>query len=69
MWVKLYEFLTLRIKCLYSELFSPTFFRIWTEYGGIWSIPPYSVRMREYADQNNPKYGHFSHSVKEIISD
>ena len=25
-------------------------------------ISPYSVRMRENADQNNSEYGHFSHS-------
>ena len=37
---------TLRKKCPYSEWF-------WT---------PYSVRMRENADQNNPEYGHFSRS-------
>ena len=43
---------------------------IWTEYGEIWSISPYSVRrvspysvrMRENADQNNFEYGHFSSS-------
>ena len=27
------------------------------------NISPYSVQMRENADQNNPKYGHFSRSV------
>ena len=34
------------------------------------SISPYSVRMRENADQKNPEYGHFSRSVnvKNIIS-
>ena len=30
-------------------------------------IFPYSVRMQENADQNNPKYGHFSRS--EQLSD
>ena len=35
-------------------------FPIWTEYGGIWSIFPYSVRMWENTDQKNSEYGHFS---------
>ena len=38
-------------------------FRIRTEYGEIPSISPYSVQMRENADQNNSEYGHFSRSV------
>ena len=33
------------------------------EYGEIWSISPYSLRMRENAYQNNSKYGHFSRSA------
>ena len=49
--------------CPYSELFWSTFSRIRTEYGEIWSISPYSVRMRDNADQNNSEYGHFSRSV------
>ena len=32
--------------CIWSY-FSPHFFRIWTEYGEILRISPYSVRMRE----------------------
>ena len=35
------------------------------------SISPYSVRMRENMDQNNSKYGHFSHRgtlLKKIIA-
>ena len=43
----------LRKKCPYSELFWSVFSRIWTEYGEILRISPYSVRMRENADQNN----------------
>ena len=37
-------------------------FRIWTEYGEKLRIFPYSVRMRENADQNSSKYGLFLHS-------
>ena len=48
---------SLRKKCPYSRLFWSAFSRIWTEYGEILCIPPYSVRMRENADQNNSKYG------------
>ena len=40
----------------------PHFSRIWTEYGEIRSISPYSVRMRENADQNNSEYSHFLRS-------
>ena len=40
--------------------YSGPHFRI--EYREIRSISPNSVRMRENADQSNPKYGHFSHS-------
>ena len=53
---------TLRKKCPYSEFFWPAFSQIWTEYGEILRISPYSVRMRENADQNNSEYGHFSRS-------
>ena len=54
---------TLRKKSSYSELFWSAFSGIRTEYGKIRSISPYSVRMRENADQNNSEYGHFSRSV------
>ena len=50
---------SLREKCSYSELSWSTFSRIRTKYGKILSISPYSVRMRENADQNNSEYGHF----------
>ena len=48
----------LREKCPYSELFWPVFCSIRTEYGA-----PYSVGMRENADQNNSEYGHFLRSI------
>ena len=40
----------------------PAFSRIRTEYGEILRISPYSVRMRENADQNNSEYEQFSRS-------
>ena len=55
-----FKMIALREKCLYSELFWSAFSRIWTEYGEIRSISPYSVRMRENRDQNHTEYGHFS---------
>ena len=59
--------LTLRKKCLYSKLFWSVFFCIRTECGEILRISPYSVRMRENADQNNSEYGHFSRSSSYTI--
>ena len=53
------EFCILREKCPCSELFWSEISRIWAEYRGILRISPYSVQMREYADQNNSEYGHF----------
>ena len=53
---------TLREKCLYSELFWFSFSRIWTEYGEILSVSPYSVQRQQNADQNNSEYRHFSHN-------
>ena len=50
---------SLREKCSYSRLFWSAFSHIWTAYGEIRSISPYSVRMRENVDQNNSEYGHF----------
>ena len=40
----------LRKMCPYSELLWSVFSGIRTEYGEIWSICPYSVRMRENTD-------------------
>ena len=52
-----------RKNCPYLALFWYAFSHIWTEYGEIPSISPYSVRMWENADQNNSEYGRFSRSV------
>ena len=49
---------SLRKKCSYSDLFWSAFSCIRTEYSIF--ISPYSVQMRENADQNNFEYGHFS---------
>ena len=54
---------TLRKKCPSSELFWSSFSRIWTEYAEIRTICPYSVWMRENADQNNSEKGRFSRRV------
>ena len=56
--------ITLREKCPYSESFWSAFSHIWTEYGEILGISPYSVRMRENAEQNKSEYGHFLRSDK-----
>ena len=42
--------------------------RIQTAYKEILHISPYSVRMREKADQNNSEYGQFLRSVSVSIS-
>ena len=60
--------LTLRKRCLYLELFWSAFSRVWTEYEDIRSISPYSVRMRENADQYNSKYRHLLRSVDESVN-
>ena len=39
-------------------------FPIGTEYKEILCISPYSVRMREYTDENNSEYGDFLRSPK-----
>ena len=46
-----------RIRCN-SSVFSS----IWTEYGEVLRIYPYSVRMPENTYQTNSEYGHFSRS-------
>ena len=61
--------LTLSEKCPYSELFWSAFPLIWTEYGEILHISPYSFR--ENTDQNNSEYGHFfwrKQSLKQFYS-
>ena len=60
-----YKDTTLRENCLHSEFFWSAFSRIWTEYGEIRSISPYSVRMRENADQKNSECEHFSCSAND----
>ena len=55
-------------KCPYSELFWPKFSRIRTEHEEIWSISPYSARIRGNADQNNSEYGYF-YAVNHIYSE
>ena len=60
-WVSL-AWIALRQKCQNLELFWSAFSRIRTEYGEILLISSYSVRMRENANQNNSKYGHFLRS-------
>ena len=57
----------LREECPYSELFWSVFSHIWNEYREILRISPYSVRMRENADQNNSEYGHFLRSVDCLV--
>ena len=48
-----FNLLSLRKMCPYSEIFRSIFSRIWTEYGEIICIYPYSVQMRENMDQKN----------------
>ena len=47
-------------KCPYSKFFWSVFSRIWTEYGDLQVKSPYSVWMRENADQKNSKCELFS---------
>ena len=55
-------------KCPYSELFWAAFSRIRIEYGEIQSISPYSVQMRENADQNNSEHSSFSdNTLRKIL--
>ena len=49
-------------KCPYSQLIWSAFPGIWTEYEEALCISPYSVLMRENADQNNYEYGRFLRS-------
>ena len=49
----------MREKCPYSELFWSVFSRIRTEYGEILRISPYSVGIRENANQSNSEFGHY----------
>ena len=58
--------LSLGEKGPYSEFFWSVYSSIWTEYGKILRISPYSVGMWENMDQKNSEYGHFSRSVSNI---
>ena len=55
------------VKCPYSELFSSAFSRICTKYGEILRVSPYSVRMRQNADQNNSEYGNVLRSLNVLF--
>ena len=59
----IFEDIALRKNCPCSELFWSVFSHIRTKYREIRSISPYSVQMRENADQNNSKYRQLSRSV------
>ena len=50
-------------KCPYSEFFCSLFPPIFTEYGEIIHISPYSVQMRENTEQKTSDYEHFSRSA------
>ena len=52
-------YMTFRKKCPYSEFFWSLFFHIRSEYGKMFHISPYSVRIRENTDQKNSEYGPF----------
>ena len=58
----------MREKCLYLEFYRPIFSRIWTEYGEILSISPYSIWMPENTEQKNTEYRHFSKSAPHAIT-
>ena len=61
--LKNYERSIVREKCPYLEFFWSVFSHIWSNYGEILCISPYSVRMRENIEQKNSEYVHFSHST------
>ena len=63
----LMSFIVFGVKCLYSGLFWSAFSCIQIEYGEIFCISPYPVRMRESAAQNNSEYGHFLRSESSYI--
>ena len=52
---------------LNTDRYEESLSHIRTEYGEIRSISPYSVRMRENADQNNSKYRNFLFSDSNIL--
>ena len=62
MWAYI-DYSSLTEKSPYSEIFWSVFSHIGTEYKRILHISPYSIRMRENAEQNNSEYGHFLRSA------
>ena len=54
-------------KCSYSEFFCSVFSNIWTEYGEILRISPYSVQMLENTDQKNSEYEQFLRSAPQFF--
>ena len=57
---------SLREECLYSEFFCSVFTLVWTEHRDLRSKSPYSVQMREKAELESSKYGHFLRSDTEV---
>ena len=55
-------------KRLYSEFFWLVISHNWNEYRDLPRKSPYSVRMRENANQKNSNYRHFLRSVKASVS-
>ena len=61
---KFYYQVALREKCLYSEFFWSVFGRILSEYGEIFRIFPYLVRMRKIQTRKTPNTDTFHEVVK-----
>ena len=59
----------MREKRSYLEFLWFAFSLIWTKYADIRSISPYSLRMRENADQKSLEYEHFSRNVSLVWSE
>ena len=59
----IFQYLILRERCPYLEFFWSVFSHIWTEYGDILRISPYSIRIRENKDHQNFEYEHILPSV------
>ena len=57
------ENITVQNVSVFRVILVHIFSRIQTEYEEIRSISPYSVQMRENANQNNSEYRHFSRNV------
>ena len=60
------------VKSIHIRSYSgPHFYRIWTEYGEILRISPYSIQIKceENADHNNSEYGHILRSVQPLSCD